>query len=69
MVDYKISEMISFHRSYFCNHHKANEEATNTDGKEKKFTSMGHVEEGRVNVGNCSCESFQTYKLKQTSYS
>lgn len=61
--------MIFFNQSYFCNHHKANEEATNTDGKKKKFTSMAHIEEGGVKVRNCSCESFQTYKLKQRSYS
>lgn len=53
--------------SYFRNHWKTNEETNNADGKKKKFTSMANVEEGRIRVWNCSCESFQTYKLEHIS--
>lgn len=50
--------------SYVCHHYKADQETDDTDGKQKKFTSMANMEEGRIDVRNGCYNSFQTYKLK-----
>lgn len=52
--------------SYLCDHHKADEEASNTDRKQKEFTSVSDLEEGGIQVWNRCHESLQTYKLEHT---